>query len=172
MRRPRYFLNTILGVVIAAGCSNVPSEPVPETPRGQASIISGLLFANCPNAPTFDVSTNIGTGGGTLKMGPHTLVVPAGALTNAVTIRAKSGNTATSRGNGIEFSPEGLRFSKPTQLTISTANCTGLGLLNLPLIVYTDNLWNILELQLSFPNLLAKQVTGHITHFSRYAVAY
>ena len=172
MRRPRYFLNTILGVVIAAGCSSTPSESVQEQPPVQAGLVKGLLFANCPNAPSFDVRKNIGTAGGTLNMGPHTLVIPAGALSRTVEIRAKSSNSGPGKGNGIEFRPEGLRFSKAVRLTISTANCSGLGLLNLPLIVYTDDLWNILELQLSVPNLFEKEVTGFVTHFSRYAVAY
>jgi hypothetical protein len=105
-------------------------------------------------------------------MGPHTLVIPAGALTRTIEIRAQSSNSGTGKGNGIEFQPEGLRFSSTVQLTISTSNCTGLNLLNLPLIVYTDDLWNILELQLSVPNLAEKKVTGFIKHFSRYAVAY
>jgi hypothetical protein len=172
MRRPRPFLNTILGVVIAAGCSNTPSGPVQEQPQAQAGLISGLLFANCPNPPQFDVRANIGGAGGTLKMGPHTLVIPRGALSKTVEIRARTSNSGTGRGNGIEFRPEGLRFNSAVQLTISTSNCSGLGLLNLPLIVYTDDSWNILELQLSVPNLLEKKVTGFIRHFSRYAVAY
>lgn len=172
MRRPRHFLNTILGVVIAAGCSSTPSEPVQEQPQMQAGLIKGLLFANCPNAPQFDVRKNIGTAGGTLTMGPHTLVIPAGALSRTVEIRAKTSNSGKGKGNGIEFKPDGLSFSRPVILTISTANCSGLGLLNLPLIVYTDDLWNILELQLSIPNLFEKEVTGFINHFSRYAVAY
>ena len=172
MRRPRYFLNTILGVVIAAGCSSTPSEPVQEKPQMQAGLVKGLLFANCPNPPVFDTRATIGSAGGTLTMGPHTLVIPSGALNGPVEIRAKSSNSGTGKGNGIEFKPEGLRFNKTLRLTISTANCTGLGVLNLPLIVYTDDLWNILELQLSVPNLFDKEVTGFINHFSRYAVAY
>jgi hypothetical protein len=172
MRRPRYFLNTILGVVIAAGCSSTPSEPVREQPQAQAGLVHGLLFANCPNPPQFDVRKSFGSAGGTLRMGPHTLVIPTGALSKTVEIRARTSNSGRGKGNGIEFQPEGLRFSKSVRLTISTANCTGLGLLNLPLIVYTDDLWNILELQLSVPNLFDKEVTGFISHFSRYAVAY
>ncbi len=173
MRRPQFFLNTILGVVIAAGCSNAPSEPTTEAPNlSLLGTVKGLLFANCPNAPKFDVRQNIGINGGTLNMGPHTLVIPAGALSRTVEIRAKTSNSGPGKGNGIEFAPEGLHFNRPVALTISTANCTGLGLLNLPLIVYTDNLLNILELQPSIPNLFERNVTGIITHFSRYAVAY
>ncbi len=172
MRRPRPFLNTILGVVVAAGCTSTSSEPAQDQPQAQAGLISGLLFANCPNPPQFDVRATIGSAGGSLKMGPHTLVIPPRALSRTVEIRAKTSNSGPGKGNGIEFRPEGLRFNSAVQLTISTANCTGLGLLNLPLIVYTDDFWNILELQLSIPNLGEQKVTGLIRHFSRYAVAY
>lgn len=173
MRRPRFFLNTILGVVIAAGCSNAPSEPSVEAPNlSLLGDIKGLLFADCPNSAKFDEQEDIGPSGGTLQMGPHTLVIPAGALSQTVTIRAKTSNSGPGKGNGIDFKPNGLRFNRPVVLTISTANCKGLGLLNLPLIVYTDDLLNILELEPSIPNPFKKNVTGLITHFSRYAVAY
>jgi len=168
MRRPRYFLNTILGVVIAAGCSNAPSEPAREVPN--AALLGGLLFANCSSQATVTASASIGSKGGTLKIGSHTLVIPAGALSQTVVITA---TTSGGKGNSIQFGPAGLQFSSAAQLTFSTANCTGLGLLNLPVVVYTDNsLLSILEIQLSLPNLGEKKVTGYIKHFSRYAVAY
>lgn len=168
MRRPRYFLNTILGVVIAAGCSNAPSEPTRE-PANASLQLNGLLLASCSNISAFNVSAPIGPNGGTLKMGPHTLVVPRGALSSTVVIIASGSG---GRGNSIQFGPDGLRFNTPAQLTFSTANCSGLGLLNLPVVVYTNNLLSILELQLSLPKLSEKQVVGYINHFSRYAVAY
>ena len=168
MRRPRYFLNTILGVVIAAGCANAPSEPGREAASASLQL-NGLLLANCSSISPFNVSAPIGPDGGTLKLGPHTLVVPRGALSVTVVITASSSG---GRGNSIQFGPEGLRFNTPAQLTFSTANCSGLGVLNLPLVVYTDNLLSILELQLSLPKLSEKKVVGYINHFSRYAVAY
>lgn len=171
MRRPRYFLNTILGVVIAAGCSNAPSASEPETPNLSLQR-TGLLFANCSNPARFDVSKSVGPEGGTVQMGPHTLEIPAGALSRTVTITAKNGPNASSKGNAIKFGPDGLRFNSYARLTVSTSNCTGLGLLNLPLIVYTDDLFSILELEPSLPRLFEKKVTGFITHFSQYAVAY
>jgi hypothetical protein len=101
MRRPRYFLNTILGVVIAAGCSNLPSQPEPQGPAVRASLISDLGIASCPNPPKDNASQKVGPAGGTVQVGPHTLTIPAGALSKDVTITAKTGpRTATRSSSG------------------------------------------------------------------------
>lgn len=169
MRRPRYFLNTILGVVIAAGCSNLPSQPEPQGPAVRASLISDLGIASCPNPPKDNASQKVGPAGGTVQVGPHTLTIPAGALSKDVTITAKTG---AKNGNAIEFGPEGLRFNSYVRLTMDLSNCTGWGLLRLPLVVYTTDLLSILEAEPSVLDPKRKTVTGFITHFSQYAVAY
>jgi hypothetical protein len=169
MRRPRTFLNTILGVVIAAGCSNLPSQPEQQEPRVQASVASWLGIANCPNPPKDNVSQKVGPAGGVVQVGPHTLVIPAGALSKDVTITAKTGGK---NGNAIEFGPEGLRFDSYVRLTLDLSNCASWGLLRLPYVVYTSDLLAILEVEPSVLNNRAKTVTGYITHFSQYAVAY
>ncbi len=170
MRRPKHFLNTILGVVIAAGCSNVPSQPTQEPANASLSgFVNGLVIGNCTNAPRFELSKPVGPEGGKLQMGPHTLDIPAGALSETVVITATSSG---SKGNAVTFGPEGLRFKTFARLTLSTANCSGLGPFRLPFVVYTDDLLNILEREPSIPNLHAKRTTGLITHFSRYAIAY
>src|SRR6185503_1789162 len=111
----------------------------------------------------------IGIAGGTITVGPHRLVIPAGALSRSVTITAvaPSGNV-----NVIHFQPEGLQFAKPAVLTMSYANC---GLLNKLLpkrIAYVDDRLNILEYLLSLDLLNFKTVTGTVQHFSGYAVAW
>jgi hypothetical protein len=169
MRRPRYFLNTILGVVIAAGCSNWPSEPEPQGPQLQASLVSSLGIASCPDPAKDKVSQNVGPAGGTVQVGPHVLVIPAGALSKDVTITATTGGK---NGNAIEFGPDGLRFNSYVRLTMDLSNCTGWGLLKLPLIVYTSDLLSILEVEPSVLDAKRKTVTGFLTHFSQYAVAY
>ncbi len=174
MRRPRFFLNTILGVVIAAGCSNVPSAPVQEESPAQpnliGSLISALLPGSCPNQESAETSAVIGPRGGTLQVGAHTIVIPPSALSKDIRITAKTGSQA---GNAIQFGPEGLRFNTYATVTFDISNCRGWGLLRLPVVVYTDNLLlSILELEPSVVNSREKTVSGHITHFSRYAVAY
>ena len=53
-------------------------------------------------------------------MGSHTLVIPRGALRKQTTITAEQ---MTGRTNSLRFSPEGLRFEKPAELTMSYKNC-------------------------------------------------
>ena len=74
--------------------------------------------------------------------------------------------------NVIEFQPQGLQFEKAAALTMSYANCNTLGSLLPKQIAYTDDALNILEYLLSVDNLLKKQVTGQLHHFSQYAMAW
>src|SRR5207249_3297576 len=113
-------------------------------------------------------SVVIGPLGGTLKVGPHRLVIPAGALPDTVTI---SGSIAGGEINAIKFAPEGLQFSVGALLTMSFENCKKLDLPS-TVIVYTDDALNILE---TIPSVAAnnnKSVSGTLWHFSQYAVAY
>ena len=168
MRRPHTFLNTILGVVIAAGCSSESTGPT-EPGMSPAFGLANLTIARCPSPSQANVSAKIGSAGGTLVIGSHSLVIPPGALSKDVVITAKTGGSA---GNAIEFGPAGLRFNTYARLNVSVANCTGWGLLRLPMIVFTDALLKILELEPSVLDNRNKIVVGWIWHFSRYAVAY
>jgi hypothetical protein len=70
----------------------------------------------------------------------------------------------------VRFSPEGLHFERPTELTLSYENC-----LDLPLpkrVAYTDEGLRILELLRSRDVQSKRTVSGTVDHFSRYAVAY
>lgn len=62
----------------------------------------------------------IGPQGGELKVGPHRLEIPAGALSAPVLI------SADTRGGPIvdvAFEPHGLQFSKPVTMTLSYKHC-------------------------------------------------
>jgi len=168
MRRPRPFLNTILGVVVAAGCSSDPTGPT-EPGMSQAWSLTNLTIASCTATPETASSAVIGPGGGVLAIGPHRLVVPEGALSKTVTITARTGGQS---GNAIKFGPSGLRFNSRVRLTISVRNCNGWGFFRVPLVVFTDDALKILELEPSLLDNQNKTVTGWISHFSRYAVAY
>ncbi len=170
MRRRRPFFNSILGVIIAAGCSEVPSAPEPQDAPVQTSQVSELTPGNCASPVKVNASATIGKNGGVLNIGPHRLEIPRGALNSTVTITAKTGDK--NLGNAIKFGPEGLRFRTYAVLTMNMSNCKGWGWLKLPQIVYTDEFLRILEVEPSVPDLQAKTVSGYITHFSRYAVAY
>jgi len=72
----------------------------------------------------------------------------------------------------VQFQPAGLRFQKPAALTMSYANCNLLGKLLPKQIAYTTDNLQILSYLLSLDNLLSKNVTGQVNHFSTYVVAW
>ena len=183
---PRRMSALFLAVVLLAGVSCTSDDSLgpsaPEAPlsmvqtEGQQSdlLLGGLLSAlknlnllSCSPQPYVTRTQVVGVNGGTILVGTHKLVIPAGALSRNYTIRAEQ---VTHRVNSVRFSPEGLKFAKPAKLTLSYANCSPLLLLKR--VVYTDELLRILELIPSLDNLRTKTVTGDIRHFSRYAVAW
>jgi hypothetical protein len=171
MRRPRFFFNTILGVVIGAGACSA-DRPAVEVPSGPeyslTSLLSGVLL-RCSPLPYSATSATIGSGGGTLVMGPHRLVVPAGALAGDTRI---TGEVLSDNVNSVRFSPEGLQFQKSATLTLSYRNCPGAALLPLKKVAFTTESLGILELLQSLDQPSGSQVSGALQHFSRYAVAY
>jgi hypothetical protein len=185
---PRRTTALFLAAVLVAGVSCTSDEALgPSTPSTPASpvgmdstdqesslLLRGLLdglknlhLLSCSTQSYASVTQVVGPGGGTIQVGTHKLVIPAGALTRTYTIRAEQ---VQARVNSVRFSPEGLRFAKPAKLTLSYANCSPL--LVLKRVVYTDELLRILELIPSLDNLRTRTVTGDIRHFSRYAVAW
>lgn len=121
----------------------------------------------CSEQPYVAVTQTIGPKGGTIKVGEHLLVIPEGALTNKVKIKAEQMRGST---NSVRFSPEGLEFDKSAKLTMSYKNC--LVVLLPKSIVYTTEKFKILEVLRSIDLFNRKTVTAPIDHFSRYAVAY
>ena len=143
------------------------------TAAPQNSLLGGLLqgigLLKCSPLPKQTSTATIGPWGGSLTVGPHTLVVPAGALSQNVTITASlSADTV----NAITFQPEGLQFQKSAYLTMSYANCNLLGSLLPKHIAYTNDNYVILELLASIDNLFTRKVTGQVHHFSHYAMAW
>ena len=168
------FLMVALVVCVIASCSDrAPTAPA-TAQAPDASLIGDLLrptgLLQCSALPAASATQTIGSGGGSISVGPHTLWIPAGALAQPTSITA---SIVTGQGvNGIRFQPEGLRFAKPAYLTMSYANCNLLGSLLPKRIAYTTNLLDILEYLLSVDNLLAKKVTGQVNHFSEYVIAW
>ena len=182
---PRRMTVLYLAVVLAAGVSCTSDDSMgPSAPEAAATMtqtdqqselllgtllntLKNLHLLGCSPQPYVSRTQVVGKSGGTIVVGTHKLVIPAGALTKNYTIR---GEQVTHRVNSVRFSPEGLKFSKPAKLTLSYSNCSPLLLLKR--VVYTDELLRILELIPSLDNLRTKTVTGDIRHFSRYAVAW
>jgi hypothetical protein len=121
----------------------------------------------CSSEPYRLTRRTIGSEGGTIEIGNHSLVIPRGALRRRTTITAEQ---MPGRTNSLRFSPEGLRFEKPSRLTMSYQNC--LVVLLPKHIVYTTESLKILEVLRSLDLFSKKTVSAPIDHFSRYAVAY
>ena len=121
----------------------------------------------CKSQPYAVATKTIGSDGGTIDVGSHTLVIPRGALRNKTQITAEQ---IPGRTNSLRFSPEGLRFEKPAALTMSYKNC--LVVLLPKHIVYTDEKLTILEVLRSLDIFKKRTVSAPIDHFSRYAVAF
>jgi hypothetical protein len=109
----------------------------------------------------------IGRRGGEIRVGSHRLIIPKDALRRKTKITAEQLPGST---NSVRFSPEGLRFEKPADLTMSYENCV-LVLIQKK-IVYTDENLKILEVLRSLDLFKKKTVSAPIDHFSRYAVAF
>ena len=136
--------------------------------NGAVGTVLGLTdLLVCTSEPYTVARKTIDSRGGTIQVGKHTLVIPRGALKQKTTITAEQ---IPGRTNSIRFSPEGLRFEKPADLTMSYKNC--LVVLLKKHIVYTDEKLKILEVLRSIDLLGKRTVTAPIDHFSRYAVAY
>lgn len=157
---------------VAIACSDHTPTAAPQPP--QADLIGSLVGATgllkCSALPYASSSATIGAAGGRISAGPHTLVIPPGALAAPATITMTA---PTGLGvNAVKFQPEGLQFKTPASLTMSYANCSLLGKLLPKRIAYTDDNLNILSYLLSLDNLLSKNVTGKVNHFSDYVIAW
>jgi hypothetical protein len=134
--------------------------------RGGSDSLS--LFVCAADSIADSASAVIGPLGGQIQFGPHTLVVPAGALLQPTTI------TATAPGDGYVdavFQPQGLHFLVPAQLTLSYAQCSPAPDHQASITYLQSLLGEILDILPSVDNRSQGQVVAPITHFSVYAVA-
>jgi hypothetical protein len=186
MARPRVLQQAIawLSLVLCLGtvtsCSTPDAVSGPEQSAPGTSLLlgsgGGLLGTDlgatllaCPPQSEVRAQKNIGPDGGTIQIGPHTLVVPAGALSTTITIAAVAPSDHVV---SVRFAPEGLRFARPARLTLSYAHCPLLPRLLPKRIAYTNELLTILELLVSVDDLVRQRVSAGLDHFSRYAVAW
>jgi hypothetical protein len=171
MKAVRLLAVLLAACLVVSSCGEPPAAPV-QTP--QADLIGSLLqpigLLQCSELPYESDTETIGPAGGRLTAGPHTLVIPAGALDKSIKITM---STRTGRGvNAVHFEPEGLQFERSAALTMSYANCDLLGKLLPKRIAYADERLNIISYLLSLDNILSKRVTGKLDHFSDYVVAW
>lgn len=178
-------LTAALLIAFTAACSdNAPTAPaqapelslIGDLTGTLTGVVGGVLkpvtgLLKCDVRETSTATRVIGREGGVIKVGPHTLIIPRDALTSneTITATAPKGDVVA-----VEFQPHGLKFARPTVLTMSYQECglvkTLLKRLN-PRIVYVDENRNILETLISLPDLLRQTVTAKTDHFSSYMVA-
>ena len=131
------------------------------------NVLNGLHLLQCQPQQFDSVTQVIGAGGGSISVGAHRFVVPAGALSGPTAITAV---TPSVNRREVRFQPEGLTFNKPATLTMSYSGCSLLSQLLPKRIVYMSDDLDPLELILSLDNFLTDKVTGKIEHFSSYAL--
>ena len=135
------------------------------------SVKAGLVdveFARCEPLPTAGETRRIGPKGGEIRMGRHTLVIPAGALATEVEI---TGTAPTGSLREVQFAPHGLVFATPVRLTLSVDKCL-LPAASTAEIVYTALGHKVIEREPSHHDRDTKLVEGWTDHFSGYVVAY
>ncbi|HZN99353.1 MAG TPA: hypothetical protein VFB61_16640 [Gemmatimonadales bacterium] len=164
----------IVGVSCTAGDLGPTEAAVPASEsiglRAPPGSIDTITIANlllCSEQRYAKTTTQVGPKGARIRVGSHSLTIPAGALSQNVTIVAEQ---LTGSANSVRFSPEGLTFAVPAELVMSYENCQSV--VQPKKVVYTDEQLKVLELLNSDDKARTQSVTSSIEHFSRYAVAY
>lgn len=127
------------------------------TPRG----------LSCTTQSYAQARASIGTGGGTLAVGGHKFIVPAGALAANTSITVTF--TKSSSGVRADLAPHGLKFNVPTEVQFDLTSCavpTG-SPIN---VYYVDDSNRVMQLM---PSTTASGRTRALTdHFSGFVVAW
>ena len=176
MTATRLWSAVLLGAASALilGCGDrSPFGAARRAPTPHSDLIGGPLapagLLTCQPLPYESTTQTIGPDGGTIRIGSHSLVIPAGALASPTTITAV---VASGPVNAVRFEPAGLQFRRTAYLTMSYANCDLLGSLAPKRIAYTTDALDILEYLRGADDLFARHVTGELSHFSEYAIAW
>jgi hypothetical protein len=170
-------LSILVALIVGVSCTSGDLGPTEASMAPSTQIIGKrggsidtLYSANlllCSEQRYVKTTRLVGPQGDRIKVGSHVLTIPAGALSQDVTIVAEQ---ITGSVNSVRFSPEGLTFAAPAQLEMSYSNCQRVA--PPKKVVYTDERLNLLELLKSDDKTQAQTVVSPIEHFSRYAVAY
>jgi hypothetical protein len=163
-------LGVLLALALGVSCTTAdtaPTEPSFLTTDVTTQIVKSVALLSCEPQKYAINKVAVGPKGGRIKVGSHLLQIPAGALSTTVTITAEQ---ITGTVNSVRFSPEGLKFAQPAELSMSYDNCVMVT--PAKSIVYTSEQLGILKLLPSLDRVQSNTVVSPIDHFSRYAVAY
>ena len=187
-RRFASIVALVLAAVVLTSCADEPAPPTGPAPAAADSLqadlsllgdlvggvtgtVGGLADAlglvSCDVRTTHTGSAEIGPLGGVVRVGPHRLTVPPRALSQRVRISAVA---PSGRYVQIKFEPEGLKFDRPTLLTMSYSECSLLSPLRLK-IVYVNDQFRILEVLPTVTSVLTRTANAPVRHFSRYMLA-
>lgn len=164
-------ISLLIASLTLASCTQDPAPTAPAAPAAESLLGGGLPIGllNCAPQPYAVTSQVVGSAGGTLQVGRHALVIPAGALAGPILITAEAPGDSLST---VRLSPEGLTFLRPATLTLDYSHCPAARLLTLKRIAYTSDALDILSYLLSQDDLLRMRISTELDHFSRYAVSW
>jgi hypothetical protein len=132
-----------------------------------APALPQLFSCTGGNGPTTGAQV-IGPAGGTVAFGPHSLIIPAGALSVPTQITA-----ATLHGDtlAVTFGPSGLQFKQPATLVLSYQHCTVQPTDTLSIVLVNNQMTEMIQMVPSQDNKQNQVVEGLIQHFSVYAAS-
>ncbi len=132
---------------------------------GMMSSTSSPLVA-CAPLPYDGEAKIVSTAGGVFHFGPHTLTVPAGALsaTTAMAVIVETDLKAR-----VTLLPHGTQFAVPVKLSLAYSHCETAPSHR---VAYVDSLDNIIEWPASADRPELQMVDTWLNHFSTYAIAY
>jgi hypothetical protein len=133
---------------------------------GPMTAESSSPFVPCQPLPFSGEAQIVGPAGGTFVFGPHTLEVPAGALSSSVSIGVM---VQTSLKTEVTLLPHGTTFTAPVKLTLVYEHCDAASTHR---VAYVDDLGNIVEWPGSTDYPTLSKVESSLSHFSTYAIAY
>lgn len=175
MRRDRHpLVAAVVGaaLILLASCGldrSAPTDPLTSSAELRLPGLESVVLLSCAPLAADSVTQTIGPSGGTIEVGPHRLIVPAGAIVSPVAITAIMPSDTLAR---VRLLPEGLQFAREAKLEMSYAHCAGAWLPVPRRIVYLDADLNLLEVLGSLTDVLQRKVSTDLDHFSDYAVAW
>lgn len=136
-------------------------------------------LVTCRPLPYDSVTQTVGPDGGEIEVGRNWLLIPRGALRQAVTITAVAPSDTVAV---IRFQPSGLRFQATALLVATYDNCRVPKIVT-PRLALVNDLFGIIEFLARGDSLLPRnfakghkgghrRVVGQLHHFSNYAVAW
>jgi hypothetical protein len=143
--------------------NHIPPTPPPPGSVGRAGTASGSGNRLACDVPSdLNGAAIIGPEGGTLDIGPHRLIIPAGALTKKVAV---SGFIPAGSTIEVHFEPHGLQFRKPAGLILNSSSCA-----DAPVVVYLNEVGVVAERIKAIFSSWWHAIAAPIDHFSVYAL--